>query len=736
MKRVIFLIIVCLVTLGSAQGAIVHRYGFESDPNDSVGTADGVLVRNLDPQLPQSRYEGGQLILGNDGSQASNAQGGIGDGDYVNLPNGIISALGNQMTIEAWTTWGGPEATAWQRVFDFGTSDGGEDVAPGAGNSRYIMFTTRTGWGDLGCRFGIQNPGDQEYILTHSSISALNTEQHVAITWDGINNVTRLYIDGVFSAENIVPYPLSDLIDNNNWLGRAQFNDSMFNGSYNEFRIYDHAMSAGEVAASLAAGTEVSIASPVYPADGEADVLQLPTLEWVPGYIPPGSSVPTYKIYLSADEAAVAGGSVAPIETGNTSYTLAAALDTDSTYFWRIDQTVTLPGETEPNDIAGGVVSFETIKTYPELSAPAGVVGLIGQSAEITVQISSLTEVAGADWYLYVDGINDQLLAAGGKYAVTTTNEQTMLVISGVEEADAGEYYCIVTNDAGPAPSDNITLVVRQGLVHRYSFTHEGLGDDPNVVDSVSGANGILFNKTGNAAFADGQLVLGNTGGQNSGADGGTGNGDYVDLPNGIISALGNLMTIETWVTWNGPLNSQWQRVFDLGTSNDGEDISGNGGAVAQIFLTPQGAGIHHRFGYRNTDGNEQVINSYRGMIDVGSSYHVALVWDGLAGTAKLYHNGELVGEGGLHFALSEMTDNNNWLGKAQWGDPMFVGSYDEFRIYDIPLDADTILAHYQAGPDVLYDGPPCEEYKEGDVNKDCEVNLEDLGILAGDWLE
>ena len=79
-------------------------------------------------------------------------------------------------------------------------------------------------------------------------------------------------------------------------------------------------------------------------------------------------------------------------------------------------------------------------------------------------------------------------------------------------------------------------------MVHRYDF-------NGNADDAVGGAHGTLVNNTGNASFGSGRLTLGNDGSQSSNAN----NGDYVDLPNGIISALGNHGTFEGWVTWNGP---------------------------------------------------------------------------------------------------------------------------------------------------------------------------------------
>jgi hypothetical protein len=43
----------------------------------------------------------------------------------------------------------------------------------------------------------------------------------------------------------------------------------------------------------------------------------------------------------------------------------------------------------------------------------------------------------------------------------------------------------------------------------------------------------------------------------------------------------------------------------------------------------------------------------------------------------------------------------NDWLGRSQWvQDPALRGSLDEFRIYDVALDDDTLDAVDAAGPD------------------------------------
>jgi hypothetical protein len=48
---------------------------------------------------------------------------------------------------------------------------------------------------------------------------------------------------------------------------------------------------------------------------------------------------------------------------------------------------------------------------------------------------------------------------------------------------------------------------------------------------------------------------------------------------------------------------------------------------------------------------------------------------------------------------VSLLNDVNNWLGRSQWADPMFAGSYNEFRIWEGGLTADQVAANYAAGP-------------------------------------
>jgi hypothetical protein len=66
--------------------------------------------------------------------------------------------------------------------------------------------------------------------------------------------VARLYINGQRAGTGATPYPLSVVDDRNNWLGRSQWVDPMYNGLIDEFRIYNGPALDADIAADFAAG--------------------------------------------------------------------------------------------------------------------------------------------------------------------------------------------------------------------------------------------------------------------------------------------------------------------------------------------------------------------------------------------------------------------------------------------------------------------------------------------------
>ena len=260
---------------------------------------------------------------------------------------------------------------------------------------------------------------------------------------------------------------------------------------------------------------------------------------------------------------------------------------------------------------------------------------------------------------------------------------------AGVLDAAAADAAADNTGDAGvlgclPADRANCDALVA-ALVHRYSFA----GSGTSVVDSAGTANGTVVNGqlsgTGTVALS-GSIATEN----------------YVNLPNGIISGLGSA-TIEAWLTWNG--GNPWQRIFDFGSSQDGQDQ--RGGGVNYLFLTPSTSDavptVRVAFQSMNPDtGGEVRVNS-AAALPTGIEQHVAVVVNGQTNTLALFINGAPVGSTPLPSRLSAINDFNDWLGRSQYDgdpDPGLAGSIAEFRIYGAALSAAQIALSFGLGPD------------------------------------
>ena len=76
--------------------------------------------------------------------------------------------------------------------------------------------------------------------------------------------------------------------------------------------------------------------------------------------MPAGSTFEAFRLYLSKTLADVQNGAAGAFkgEFTTNSYVVTSQLDTDSTYYWRVDQRYKKAGATDPNTIIGGVVSF------------------------------------------------------------------------------------------------------------------------------------------------------------------------------------------------------------------------------------------------------------------------------------------------------------------------------------------------------------------------------------------
>jgi hypothetical protein len=148
----------------------------------------------------------------------------------ITLPASSISS--DELTVATWVNWRG--GNAWQRIFDFGNN-----------TSQYMFLTPRSGGANT-LRFVIRNGGSEQMIQT--SQLPVNEWVHVAVTLG--NGTATLYVDGeaAASADGITIKP-SDFNPVNNYIGKSQWSDPLFNGMIDEFSVFSKALSAEEISA-------------------------------------------------------------------------------------------------------------------------------------------------------------------------------------------------------------------------------------------------------------------------------------------------------------------------------------------------------------------------------------------------------------------------------------------------------------------------------------------------------
>jgi hypothetical protein len=241
-----------------SRAALVHRYSFnDGTARDSVGGADGVPVRG-------ASFANGQVVFDpavNTGSNTNPATG-----QYVDLPNGI--AKFRNLTLEVWFTWRG--GNAWQRVVDFGNITTKAEITPtdtttGYSGQGFIIITPRNAPGNLLAQISINShgdPSDTDFSFMTTPLST-NVEHHVVFTHSPDTGQERLYLDGALVGQDVATVDPSTTTYLNYWLGRSNFQaDPFFNGSINEFRIYDNALTPGAVQFNFARGANGAIAIP------------------------------------------------------------------------------------------------------------------------------------------------------------------------------------------------------------------------------------------------------------------------------------------------------------------------------------------------------------------------------------------------------------------------------------------------------------------------------------------
>jgi hypothetical protein len=233
--------------------AIIHRYAFNgtgTTATDSIGAANGTIQGGNN-----ARQTGGSVDLTGDITAGSYA----GEG-FVSLPANILTGL-TSATFEAWVTWDGASrasSTVWQRIFDFGNQTGNGANAVGQ-TYLFVTASAAQNGGPLRAAYTVNGPANETLINATTGPLVTGARKHLALVIDDPNDTMSLYLDGAVVGFVQLTGNLSAIVDTNSWLGRSQFAvDPELNGTLQEFRIYNVALSATQVQASFTAGPDPS----------------------------------------------------------------------------------------------------------------------------------------------------------------------------------------------------------------------------------------------------------------------------------------------------------------------------------------------------------------------------------------------------------------------------------------------------------------------------------------------
>jgi hypothetical protein len=239
------------ITVTAYTNSLIHRYSFSESANstttaDSVGGADGTV-------------DAGATINGSGSVTFDGNSDGNYDSDVV-LPAGIVSGM-DAVTIEAWGNMGSP--TGYAALFAFGAQD---SLSPAAGMN-YIAFQPFTGVATnptANLLFGKGDPGSANeedatlQLVSGGKTNYLSGYVHIVGVFNPYAGYVALYTNGVLAAinNNVVNALATTLGDDPlNYLGESLYgSDPWFNGSLDEFRIYNGALTAGQILADYALG--------------------------------------------------------------------------------------------------------------------------------------------------------------------------------------------------------------------------------------------------------------------------------------------------------------------------------------------------------------------------------------------------------------------------------------------------------------------------------------------------
>ncbi|MGO1412470.1 MAG: LamG-like jellyroll fold domain-containing protein, partial [Microbacterium sp.] len=157
---------------------------------------------------------------------------------YVTIPRAALEGA-TDLTVSAQVRWDG--GAAWQRIFDLGTD-----------SSRYLFTTPSNGDGDLRTAL-TSSGGSGEAAVTGYGALRSGEWATVTTTLDAEAGTVTTYLNGVAVQSATTAMTAADLLtadaESAGYIGKSFYPDPLLDGAVDDFRIYDEALGAQDVAA-------------------------------------------------------------------------------------------------------------------------------------------------------------------------------------------------------------------------------------------------------------------------------------------------------------------------------------------------------------------------------------------------------------------------------------------------------------------------------------------------------
>lgn len=391
-----------------------------------------------------------------------------------------------------------------------------------------------------------------------------------------------------------------------------------------------------------------------------------------------------------------ADGNVDP----SVSYLLAGLLESDSTYYWRVDEIMDNGTGNpypvgDPNNIIGTVWSFQTELKQAQLDPayPHDASVAAGEQATFTVvAVNPLTgDETGMTYQWYDD--NGILTGENGTEYVKTASAGD----------DRSTYYCQVTVTAAgkTISSRTATLFIKKQIAH---WLLDGNAEDASADGLYDGT------LAGTASFETGKI---------SQALSFNGTDTHIDLPDGMDSFGGGL----TFNLWAMPTAAgSWARFLDFG----------NGAPEDNIYFCRQGTADTLYFSIYN--GTAGMGVSAANTLSADEWQMLSVTMD-QSGNVVLYKNGSQVQTGTVALPAT-VVRTINYVGRSNWtADAYYQGLMDDIQVFNYAKTADEIAQFYFEVEGAFCQQSPLYDFTGPAGVPDCMIDIYELRAMASEWL-